>query len=43
MAINALEGWGKDALTSEATSALQKAVEIEPDSDIKERLQSLVK
>ena len=43
MAINALEGWGKDGLSSEATSALAKAIEVEPDSDIKERLQNLVK
>lgn len=42
MAINALEGWGKDALPSKATLALEKAISIEPDSDIKERLQNLL-
>ncbi len=42
MAINALEGWGKDALSAEVASALKEAVSIEPDSDIKERLQNLL-
>lgn len=42
MAINALEGWGNDALPSEATLALENAIAIEPDSDIKKRLQSLL-
>lgn len=42
MAINALEGWVESGLPLEATSALEKAVAIEPDSDIKERLQNLL-